>query len=249
MKTDDIQSLQTKRGFISYYKNDLWMMKALRHGEFHEQALILEYLKPYIETARVAIDGGAHAGSHSILYKALNPKLVIHAFEPQSRLFRLLDYNIAQNKLHDVYLYNYALANAREVLTLSNEVIDDDAIYRVTYGGSEPTNLGGVGLGQGGEKVECVTIDSLELEVCDFIKLDVEGAEPLALLGALETLQRCKPVVVFEYNSKELSDDIRAVFGVPKYTSADILIRCGYQEPIRLGDSENFLALPEKENA
>jgi FkbM family methyltransferase len=35
--------------------------------------------------------------------------------------------------------------------------------------------------------------------VIDFIKIDVEGAEMLVLEGAKKTIQRCKPIVVFEH--------------------------------------------------
>ena len=35
--------------------------------------------------------------------------------------------------------------------------------------------------------------------VIDFIKIDVEGAEMLVLSGAKKTIERCKPIVVFEH--------------------------------------------------
>lgn len=41
-------------------------------------------------------------------------------------------------------------------------------------------------------------LDSLGLTDCDLIYLDIEGAEMNALLGAVETIGRCKPVIAVE---------------------------------------------------
>lgn len=50
-----------------------------------------------------------------------------------------------------------------------------------------------------GDTVDVVTIDSLNVRP-DFIKLDVEGYEYLALLGAERTIREYRPVVLFEEN-------------------------------------------------
>jgi hypothetical protein len=44
-----------------------------------------------------------------------------------------------------------------------------------------------------GYDTEVITLDSLELPRLDVLKLDIEGAECDALLGARETLVRCRP--------------------------------------------------------
>jgi FkbM family methyltransferase len=46
--------------------------------------------------------------------------------------------------------------------------------------------------------VRAVSIDSLNLPWVDLIKLDVEGMEALALAGARQTIERCKPIVSVE---------------------------------------------------
>lgn len=45
-----------------------------------------------------------------------------------------------------------------------------------------------------------VTIDQLELDACDLIILDIEGMEPLALQGAVQTIAKFKPVLMVEEN-------------------------------------------------
>ena len=50
-----------------------------------------------------------------------------------------------------------------------------------------------------GDEYDVITIDSLELAP-DFIKLDVEGMEYFALLGAEQTIRTHKPVIMLEEN-------------------------------------------------
>lgn len=50
----------------------------------------------------------------------------------------------------------------------------------------------------GGEMVEAEPLDLYELNDVDLIWLDIEGAEVYALMGAYDTIKRCKPVIVIE---------------------------------------------------
>lgn len=50
------------------------------------------------------------------------------------------------------------------------------------------------------EEVTTLAIDDLELEHCGLLQLDIEGHEPVALLGARKTIERCKPVIMVEDN-------------------------------------------------
>ena len=46
--------------------------------------------------------------------------------------------------------------------------------------------------------IEVVTLDSLEFETVDFIKIDVEGWEPRVLRGGEQTIKRCRPNIIVE---------------------------------------------------
>src|SRR5512139_75691 len=60
-----------------------------------------------------------------------------------------------------------------------------------------PKNAGSGYLdGQG--RIPVITIDELQLPACDFIILDIEGMEPLALQGAKETIEKYHPVIQVE---------------------------------------------------
>jgi hypothetical protein len=45
-------------------------------------------------------------------------------------------------------------------------------------------------------------VDSLNLDRLDFVKVDVEGDELMALAGGLETLRRCRPKLMVEVHTK-----------------------------------------------
>ena len=40
----------------------------------------------------------------------------------------------------------------------------------------------------------------------DFVKVDIEGAEPLAFEGAIRTLRQAKPVIAFEHGHRGSED-------------------------------------------
>jgi len=77
-----------------------------------------------------------------------------------------------------------------------------------------------------GELVEAEPIDLYEFKDIDLIWLDVEGAEVYALMGARETIHRCKPVVVIE---QRYLPQMRKLDVQPD-TAANWLKRQGYTE-------------------
>ena len=74
-----------------------------------------------------------------------------------------------------------------------------------------------------GDDVEVITIDSLELPSCGFIKLDLQGYDYLALLGAEQTLKAYHPVIIFEHKSKCFSR-----YGTDPDAPKSFLQSCGY---------------------
>ena len=68
------------------------------------------------------------------------------------------------------------------------------------------------------------TLDSLDLEACDFLKCDTEGCELLVVRGALETIKKFRPVMVMEHNYTEEMEEVLKLLesaGVP-YNSTKI---------------------------
>jgi len=59
--------------------------------------------------------------------------------------------------------------------------------------------------------VPTIALDSLDLNDVTAIKIDVEGAEAEVLLGARETLRRCRPVLSVEIEERHRPGSTRAV--------------------------------------
>ena len=109
-----------------------------------------------------------------------------------------------------------------------------------------------------GDEVEQRTIDSLGCTDVDLIYLDIEGAETDALLGATETIAKCRPVIGLEDRrsqhywrfgykqgpSKMLIKD----FGYKRIASyhLDVILAPSEQQPV--GNDIEIVTIPPKEN-
>jgi FkbM family methyltransferase len=135
----------------------------------------------------VAIDGGAHVGSWTVeMAKYFN---VIHAFEPCWESFAMLCENIINSDIEaEVIPHNKALMHT------------ETNVKMIKPRGRTTLTARQVKIHANGP-VEAITIDALDLAGCDFIKLDLEGAEALALKGAKKTIKRFHPFLVIEFNN------------------------------------------------
>ena len=227
--------IQNEYGQIRYYKNDQHMVEQYEHGLFFEQQYILDVLSQYIIKASTIIDIGAHVGSHTVMYKKLNPSALVYAFEPQNMLYKLLCYNVSNNNLDRVYSYNNAVGESVYDSQMNPYSVDGaNSMQTIEYGTSDLYNLAGVQIGSGGENIKVVSLDALKMTKCDFMKIDVEGYEPNVLLGARNLILSSKPVISFEVNFKK-SPNI-------DQSSVEILESLGYS--CRRAWQDNWIALP-----
>lgn len=134
----------------------------------------------YVPERRVAVDGGAHCGLWTVpLAEEFDE---VRAFEPsREQMDRLLGNTC---ELPHALCYMLALAEG------PGEVGFADGRDNSGQGHIVP----------GGSGTLTVALDFYRLDNVDFIKLDVEGAELMALKGAEGTLERCRPVLLVEQN-------------------------------------------------
>lgn len=233
----------TNYGYIAYYENDMAFVDSIKNGKIYEEDFVLRHLQKYIMDSEVILDIGSHAGSHTVLYKHINPYAKVYCFEPQKKMFELLTHNIQSNKFKHVEAFNVGVAN------ISTEAEMNDSIQEtgktIAYGGKHRVNLGGMQIGNGGEKIHTITIDSLNLKSCDFIKIDVEGFEPLVLMGGEQTIKKFKPIILFESNYKKISKQAADKFKVsyPPKESQEILKDYGYKDIKLIDNLWNYLAI------
>jgi FkbM family methyltransferase len=86
----------------------------------------------------------------------------------------------------------------------------------------DPDNIGAHQVKDGSE-FDIVTIDSLGVEDCDLLQLDVEGFEHFAILGAVETIKKSSPVICLELKG------LGKRYGVDDQETIDFLADLGYK--------------------
>jgi FkbM family methyltransferase len=239
-----METFSTPCGPFSCLKNDQNFYIHLKSGSFWEVNLIMKLLKPYWEKAGVILDIGAHIGSHSFVYSFFNRESIIYAFEPQVEIYKVLCENMHTRT--NVICVNTCVGHTLCNTNMSTHThFGENVDKAVCYGEGPVMNLGGMSLGREGEKVAMITIDSLNLTRCDYVKIDVEGAESLVLMGARKTFTKYKPIICFEYSPSFDTTKMANLFGMEKLPDVfDLLREFGYTE-FQLIEGENWLALPK----
>lgn len=177
-----------------------------------------EVLMALAEGARVALDVGANVGFYSMRIARRNPGCTVHAFEPIPRTFGQLERHLALNGIGNVVSNRLGLSDEPGELVFH--------FYPEGSGNASAANLTGRADVQR-LTAPVVTLDAYvaprQLEV-DFVKVDVEGAELLALRGATATLRRDRPALFVELLRKW-----SAPFGYHPNDVLDLLEGLGYR--------------------
>jgi len=142
------------------------------------QLSILDEAWKYVKKWNCAIDGGAYVGAWTeVLVKNFHK---VYAFEPEPTNFDCMVRNVADLYHGTAAFLPIALSDKCEML-------------RMQHKGANFLTV----MSPGGNEYPAIAIDSLKLSP-GFIKLDIEGHEIPALNGAVETLERSKPVLCIE---------------------------------------------------
>ena len=148
------------------------------------------------EASGVSCDVGANIGYCTLsLAKRCS---TVYAFEPDARSRTILDKNVELNKLTNVHVCPHAVSKT-------------NGFVHIDF--TDKPNLTTVCSGKG-EQIQCVSLDNyLDGKRVDFIKMDIEGGETDAILGAGKTIRAFFPKLLIEvhpqfYNEK---NDFRAV--------------------------------------
>lgn len=154
-----------------------------------ELRLIADFLDQ--KTNSVFLDVGANIGHHT-LFAAQHAQQVL-AFEPFDQVANKLVSKVKINKITNVKLFSFALGEKNEML----EYVKPS---------SHNTGTGSFSDGAPGQAVARLPIrigDEVLVEIgvdqVHFIKIDTEGFEPMVLRGLRRTLERCRPIVFFEW--------------------------------------------------
>jgi FkbM family methyltransferase len=187
-----------RHGQMLYNMHDMYIGRSLDlYGEFSEGEV--EVFRQIVQPGHVVVEVGANFGAHTVfLAQQAGPSGLVLAFEPQRIVFQALCANIALNSLPNVVCQQQAVSSQSGSLKIP--------MFDYTREG----NFGGLSLGsfEFGEDVPVVTIDGLNLQRCNFIKIDVEGMEADVLRGAARTVEQFKPILYVENDRQDKAPEL-----------------------------------------
>lgn len=152
-----------------------------RYGQGGPKTGDIEAALAHIPRGGLAIDGGANVGVYSRIMAGHFDRVI--AYEPAPDTFACLARNLGDWGLAGrVEARAQALSDRTESVAMKGRRGHRSLSRQVRGAGDIPA----------------VPIDDLGLSELAFLKLDLEGYEARALRGAVETLARCRPFVLFE---------------------------------------------------
>lgn len=161
----------------------------------------------FLDKDSVFIDIGSNWGHHS-LCAALETGAKVIAFEPNLEICNDLVRIKNELSIDDrVHVYNFALSSGEAILDLRQNYFDSgvasiDRAYSDKISSTNRTlNLVKklFGIHSIEQRVNVRTLDSFALNKATLIKIDAEGVELEIMEGAVNTIIKTNPILVFEY--------------------------------------------------
>jgi FkbM family methyltransferase len=154
------------------------------------------FLDRFLEPGMTFIDAGANEGIYSIFAaQCVGGSGTVWAFEPSERELGRLRLNADINALN-LTIFSLGLSDSErdaELAVAENRHAGLNTLGRIPYAG--------VGIARA-EHIKLVRLDDVvskhPLSRIDMIKIDIEGGELNMLRGAVETLRRYRPFLLFE---------------------------------------------------
>lgn len=134
----------------------------------------------------------------------------VYSFEPDPENYKCLEYNIRENNIKNVNIYNKAISDSPKKIST----------FRHTTG----LNCGMISVKEDSKSdIDAITLDSLKLENIKVLKIDTEGHGYFVLCGAIETLISQSPLIIIETNNLE-----SVIYGLSENIVEDKLNEIGY---------------------
>jgi FkbM family methyltransferase len=169
-------------------------------GEFERNELA--FAQSMVSAGDHVLDCGAHIGLFAIqLAHRVGPTGSVHAFEPFEANADCLARSIAENRFDDrLTLVRAAVGESPGTLTLvyAEESLNSGGAFIAPAGTAIPLN-------HATRTVQAIALDHYPLpRPIRFIKIDIEGAEPLAMRGAADLLRADRPAILSELHPAQL---------------------------------------------
>lgn len=181
---------------------------------FEESEVAL--VKKHIRKDDVVIDIGANIGYYTLLFaKMVGETGKVIAFEPDPTNFELLKKNVSINNYQNVTLVQKAVAESKKQVKLFL-CEENKGMHRIYPSLCCNNSI----------DIETMSLDDFLSSYNDkitFIKMDIEGAEFMALRGMKNTIKQHRPKLMTEFSPAALFES-----GIKPQEYLDLLIDYGY---------------------
>jgi len=219
--------------------NDQFIGRGILQGKYEPH--VLNLMKKWIQPGTHVLDIGANVGYFSIkMARMVGSKGTVLSYEPMPHVYSLLDRTVRENlrrdhpDMGDVCCLNEAVGASESKLNLiyAPDTINHGGAYLAELGTEPPPN-------HTAATVQVYPLDALQIEDqgqgVSFIKMDVEGAEPLVIEGGRQFLKRHKyPPIITEVHR----DQLRKVSNCSPNQYMNMLRDLGYKPLAITGDNE-----------
>lgn len=240
-------------GSTIYHIKDEDILKQVNNGKYEIDSI--QIVKEWWTESCLGIDIGANIGLFSIqlVNETQGKQIHVYAFEPNPITFTKLQLSIIDNKLEKfITPFPIALSDKQRLTKF--------AIHQEKSSSGD----GLIDTGRAGKTEQIIvpttTIDNFmevfQIERLNWIKMDVEGAELLVLRGAITSLKKYRPKIIFEIHRENIKafgfcvEDIYAFFQETEYRimSVDKQLLDLYSLRRYVNDNigcGNYLAIPK----
>lgn len=163
----------------------LAFVTTLIRGHYEADAKAL--MQGLVREGMTVFDVGAHVGHYTLMAaKLVGPRGRVYAFEPEPDNYAILAKNVALNGYANVICVPKAISDRTGVLTfyLSHQGNDRHSIVGSPDASAHVSRC----------EVPAITLDQFSASIgwprVDVIKMDIEGAEPMAIAGMAQLLRR-----------------------------------------------------------
>ncbi len=239
---------------IFFPRNSLIFSRAMNEGHYEENniALMLNLIKPNT----MVFDIGANIGLMSIPVLASSSSVKVVSVEPSPNSFPFL---AKTHRLSDFQnrwtILNKAVFNYEGEVSFKLASKKKNSAYESILDTQRCSFSDTI-------QIECTTLDKIweshNKQEVSFIKMDIEGADLLALQGATNCIKHCKSAILIEWNKKNIipfqlknTDLISfakninySLYALPYFNKCEDLTDLELFSKIY----ENFLLLPNKED-
>lgn len=169
------------------------LFDTLSRGDIYEKD-VSNYVLNNFRDGDIFLDVGANIGYYSLLAASLSKSGKVYSVEANPKVYQRLLNNIKINGFRNIVVFNIAAGNTNMVTAMDEK---GGFFANGTIVSEKDASL----LAEGTTNVEMRRLDDLLQPPVSLIKMDIEGAEPLALQGMSNLLlQPDRPTLIIEFN-------------------------------------------------